>query len=674
MTSAAQWGVSAEKTTAIPPAVLGERVARLCSAEWAPREFFSQLLEILLEGTGALAGAAWVVGRNGKLESVAQLNIEKVGLLDSPEDQQHHDAILHDVFTSGIGKEVAISFDLPHEQLPHLASEMTILVEVTRFEGQINGLIEIFFEPRSLGTSHEPQWQFLRQFCELTRCYYQARAWKQGLTQHGIATHGDAFARIAHRSLKLNDVAYSVVNEARRLLEIDQVSLATICKGQRRIAAISDHVSVDRRANAVRALDHLAATVILAGEPVWYFGDDTDLSEQITAAIHDYLEEVNRQAIAILPLRKPLVPDELGQSTTGEIVGALILEQAALSRSEVWLKDRVEPITRHTAAAVANAVEHESLFLMPVWRTIGKSRWLVATQRLPKTLLAVGLIAAAIAALFFVPTDLEIESKGTLEPVQRREVFAPLDGVVDAILVEHGQEVQVGSPLFTLRSTELSIAIAEVQGRLQSTLKQMKAIELAESNIRLKPEELSQLSGQSAQLHATKTSLEQQVELLRKKQEQLSVASPLDGQIVTWQLRDKLIYRPVQRGQSLVTIADTTGDWQLELHVPEDRLGYVATAQRELGDQLSVRFILASNPNVSHSGRISEIHTSAEIRGEEGNTVLVKVQLDQDSIAPGERRPGAMVTAKITCERTSLGYAWFHDVINFAHRMWFKIF
>ena len=55
------------------------------------------------------------------------------------------------------------------------------------------------------------------------------------------------------------------------------------------------------------------------------------------------------------------------------------------------------------------------------------------------------------------------------------------------------------------------------------------------------------------------------------------------------------------------------------------------------------------------------------------NTILVKVQINKDDLAAGELHAGASVTAKIHCGRASLGYCWFKDVINFFHRMWFKL-
>ena len=38
---------------------------------------------------------------------------------------------------------------------------------------------------------------------------------------------------------------------------------------------------------------------------------------------------------------------------------------------------RVDVVRRHSSTALTNAQSHEGLFLLPLWRTIGKSRVLV---------------------------------------------------------------------------------------------------------------------------------------------------------------------------------------------------------------------------------------------------------------------------------------------------------
>ena len=54
--------------------------------------------------------------------------------------------------------------------------------------------------------------------------------------------------------------------------------------------------------------------------------------------------------------------------------------------------------------------------------------------------------------------------------------------------------------------------------------------------------------------------------------------SPITGDVITWQVAEKLQLRPVEKGQLLMTVADPTKEWELEIHMPEDRMGAVAKA------------------------------------------------------------------------------------------------
>ena len=82
-----------------------------------------------------------------------------------------------------------------------------------------------------------------------------------------------------------------------------------------------------------------------------------------------------------------------------------------------------------------------------------------------------------------------------------------------------------------------------------------------------------------------------------------------------------------------------------------------------LDDRLPVTFFLATEPGVKHKGTISQIDWSAEVRDEEGNTVLIKVDIedfDPDKLA--DLRPGTEVTAKVYCYDRSIGYKLFRDL------------
>ena len=70
------------------------------------------------------------------------------------------------------------------------------------------------------------------------------------------------------------------------------------------------------------------------------------------------------------------------------------------------------------------------------------------------------------------------------------------------------------------------------------------------------------------------------------------------------------------------------------------------------------------DPDLDRAAAVSEVHYSAEVRGDEGNTVLVRAELASSDIPP--LRPGAEAAAKVYCGRRALGYVWLHDAVDFV--------
>jgi hypothetical protein len=163
------------------------------------------------------------------------------------------------------------------------------------------------------------------------------------------------------------------------------------------------------------------------------------------------------------------------------------------------------------------------------------------------------------------------------------------------------------------------------------------------------------------QLRQEGESIERELALVREKQRQLTIVAPQRGQVVTWKVRDLILHRPVTRGQGLMTLANPNGPWELELYLPERRLAHVQRVTTE-GRLPAATFVLSSHPGRTFQGRVVEIETAAEVRGDEGNTVLVRVEVDKEQLPPLHDQ--TTVTAKLHCGRTSVGYAWFCDLIE----------
>ncbi len=239
-------------------------------------------------------------------------------------------------------------------------------------------------------------------------------------------------------------------------------------------------------------------------------------------------------------------------------------------------------------------------------------------------------------------------------------------------------EVEEGDLLATLRNTDLEVAITDVLGRQASSEEELVSTQRALADSTLTTADRTRLSGRAAQLRREIESLETQHRLLLSKRENLEVRSPIKGVVVTWQVRDRLMLRPVEKGQSLLSVADKSREWELEIHMSDDRLGHINRAYAEAaakGEPLEVDYVLATDPGTRHYGTVRDIHEQAEVRGEEGNTVLVRITIDPSRHEREELGAGATVTAMINCGPRSLGYVWFHDLIAFVQsqilfRLW----
>jgi hypothetical protein len=114
--------------------------------------------------------------------------------------------------------------------------------------------------------------------------------------------------------------------------------------------------------------------------------------------------------------------------------------------------------------------------------------------------------------------------------------------------------------------------------------------------------------------------------------------------------------------------------------MPESRMGHIAKAKKEAeqqGKKLPVTFILALNPAEKIEGLVEDIDRSAEVRGESGNTVLVRVSFDQNRLREvvADPKVGNTATAKIYCGKRPIGYVWFHDLVDFVRsKILFRLF
>jgi multidrug efflux pump subunit AcrA (membrane-fusion protein) len=337
-----------------------------------------------------------------------------------------------------------------------------------------------------------------------------------------------------------------------------------------------------------------------------------------------------------------------------------------------WIR-RIETVAEHAAVALPRArALHRIPFpfrpspagLMSAWPLSARGSWAFAI------LLA---IAALWLVLTFMKTDFRMVAHGRLQPRVREWVFAPSDGVVEELAVDHGQVVSKGARLLTLRSTELELEIQQVAGQLDSARQELALLDTAKLQHAAKSSsadvEASDLMSQQLAAEDRIRNLESQLRILQAKQSALVATSPIDGTVLNWKPADYLRARPVERGTALLEIGDLKGEWVVELDVIDRRAGHVLKSLESQANDVTVSFVVATNPEQRYEGRI--IRTAETTHLDENGESAVRVEVDVDESKIPQLRHGAAIIAKIDCGRRSLGYVWFHELIEELERRFF---
>jgi hypothetical protein len=668
-----------------------DQIRALAQGDVKEAEFFSALLAKSIEAMGAVGGIVWLVRDQGRVESVTGQGVEHTGIAQDQDAQTAHGKLVGALKGNPTGLIVPPRAGLTTADGSTAANNPTDLLVVAApidRAGTRAGLIEIFHQ-RNAPEVERGYLKFLEEVTQPARTFLDRQQLVTLDSQQTALVQVDRFSRAVHETLDPVATAFVLANEARRIIGCDRVSVLVKRGRKLRLEAVSGQESIERRASAVQAVEALVRVVAKAGDPLWHPDPATELPPQIEEELEVYVDESHATALAIIPLEKPkptpvvqtggvdavaVAKAEATPKTAPEPIGALVAEWFSSSTFEGGKRARVELVAEHGRVALANALAHTSLPLYPLLNFLGKSRALTTARNLPKTILAILATAAAILALVLVPADLRLEGKGTLEPVHHRDVFAGIDGVVESIApgVEHAADVKEGQLLASLRNIELDVALTDVLGRKAASEEQLVSTRRAIlEDKKISADEKTRMAGRAAQLQREIESLEAQRTLYEAKKLSLAVRSPIDGVIVTWQVRDRLMLRPVEKGQVLLNVADKTGPWELEIHLPDDRLGHVNRAYSEAraaGRALEVDYILATDPGTRHVGTVREIHEQAEVRGEQGNTVLLRITIDPSRHEKEELGAGASVTARINCGQRPLGYVIFHDLVAFIQQ------
>ena len=664
-------------------AELAAEVAALVRQPLPPDKFYLEFLRRVVSALGALGGTVWQAGGNEQrlaFEAGAWFEAGGVPLRDEfLGHQAEHQALLKAVCEQQNPQAWPAAETAGERRNP---LPWAVLLAPVVCDGRVLGVVEVFQRPTVSANVRQGNLQFLARMAHLAVDFVKHQHLRQLAQREAWRNQFEAFLSRLHNGLDPALVAAVLAHEGASLLNCDRVSVL-MRRGRKALAvSISGQEVIDPRANAVRWMERFVSLSGRLPQAQWFPAETNDLPPAVTQAAADYLKASGAKFIGLLPLiPEPSAPSAnapLGRFARSESqpVGWMVLEAFGDAAISSETRQQAARVAHHGAVALRNGREHRAIFLLPLWKMLGRLTSGFGSWRLCKWLLFFCLLLGAGYLLTVCQGDFTIEGRGTLEPVNRREVFARLDGVVREVRVRHGQQVKADEVLVVLDNEELKqrqTAWENERRRLQDELGSLQAMRTSSWT----PEDRSLHASRIRNLQSTQQGLEERLTLLAQQMQELQITSPQSGEVITWDVENLLAARPVSRGHILLTVADSAGPWRLEVPLPENRLGHVSSASREATtakEDLAVQFVLATDPGNVHEGTMTSLAGRAEVDESLGNTVLMTVDFDPKKLPDDLLRPGAAATVKIHCGRRALGYVWFHDVWEwFQQHVLFKI-
>jgi hypothetical protein len=629
-------------------------IADLAESDIQPAEFNVEFLNRVIAAVAASGGALWMLDGRGTLKLQHQIEMRQAGLLDNRQWAAPHEALLG-LMMQASGPQIippgAAVEGVPNAGNP--TSQAMIIAPITVDKHTV-GLVEILMDPTRRAANQRSTLRFVSDLCDLAAQFLKNRQVRQMLSQQKLWGQLEGFTHAIHQSLDLKETCYAVANEGKRLVGCDRLSVVMRLNQAARVMveAVSGQEIVEQRSNLIREMTRLCKAVLHSGEDLIYTGNTEGFPPEIRDALELYVDESGAKAVAITLLHKP----ETETNKEKVPFGCLVTEQIGDQVASTDMHSRSEVIARHASTALWNAQEHHKIFLAPLLKAIGSPWRFFRGRTLAKILAVVGLVLGTILALTFVPWALTIEGRGSILPDTRHMTYAPLAGVITQVPFEHGQSVKgphtgengeiiPGDVLVRIESKDLEAQHKKVIADKADAISQISYLQDQIDKTKV-IDERPKLQGEQRQAMIKRDGAEQQLRIIQEQMDMLDVRAPCDGIVTTWDVKKNFLNKPVDIGHELIQVADVTGEWVLEVNVPDHDMGPILEARSRLNsligpvvaardklDQLTSNGINAQNAE-SIVNAVDELALALrDVERKSNNKNLVDTQAPRDSLA-----------------------------------------
>jgi multidrug efflux pump subunit AcrA (membrane-fusion protein) len=650
--------------------LLVEEVGRLLATSTPPEEFYAAFLRRVLAATEARAGAVWGRGSWGDFQVQYQADLDAIGLDKVPQAR----ACLAEALRLAAERRQPLC--IPPHRGPGPASGNGTPANLTGHalflapilvDEDVDGFVEVWRPGGTDARTGRGLASLLGEVTGFVAAYRHKTRWQQLRQQQQLWEQLRAYAARVHGGLDPKEVAYLAANEGRRLLGCDQLSVAVRHGRKALVEAISGAPFIEPRGPLQRAMQRLCTAVLAWGETLVYAGvGDPALPPDVLQALDQYLAQGKSRTLIALPLRH-------GRQGEDEKPCAVLLAECVNPTVGAEpLQARMESLAPETAAALANALQHQRLPLRWLSAPLARLQDWLRPRGLVKLGLGAGAALALVGALTFVHTPLRTEAVGELVPKERQVVYSTLNGKVVELKAQHGEAVARGQELLLMEDPDLQLQVEQLAIKVSA----------AEQRLATLGQQLGRATTNDERNSLTREMVNQEYEMRKAAAERdiilegarnprrSPVLSPLAGKVVTFDARDQLVGKTVKPGDPLLRVARVQGPWEVELYIPE---GHVAAVREGLAgspEGLDVQLLLASHPHRTYRGRLTQDGLGGETTVRNNAVVLpARARItDRDLLTQLDGMPvGVEVRAKVDCGRRPVGYVWFAGLWDFLY-------
>ncbi len=420
------------------------------------------------------------------------------------------------------------------------------------------------------------------------------------------------------QTTSIPEASLVITNHLRRLCKSEQVAIS-FCdtKGNSRLAAISDVEQIDLSCESNKLISHANQQTLLTGHELCYPAGDTANSPALLA-LEKYCKANSVESCINLPL----------VTSDNRTIGAVLIAGCTEQTSDTDYRQYVGQLIKMSSGHLDVVVRANR-----GTRDVVRNSWKKLRSANLFRALLIGFVC--LTALMFVPLPYRVTCECEVQPVMRRFVAAPHQGILEKTFVESGELIESDHVVAHLDGRQLRIELSGLRAEFDGARKRRDSA-LAQGDVAL-----SQIAKSEMER------LRSNMEILEQNLANLEIRSPIAGIVVSGDL-EKVEGAPVEMGQTLFEIAPLN-EMLAEIGIPESEIQYV-----QPGMQVAIK--LNAFPFKTWQGVVEQIHPRTEIVDDE-SVFVAHVKL---SNVDNQLRPGMKGSAKITTESAPVGWNLFH--------------